>query len=61
MVKLREIWIEDFDLGSKAIRVDWSNDRHQLIEIEGDTPEDILRTFEVSAELIRSEINNGNI
>ena len=30
---VEKIWMEDHGVGNKAIRIDWSNDRHQRVEI----------------------------
>ncbi|NCU32998.1 MAG: hypothetical protein EOM23_08735 [Candidatus Moranbacteria bacterium] len=64
MAKLKALWIE-IDLaeigGKKAIRIDWDNDRHQRIVIEGDDPESVSRSLKKAGSLIAAEIVYGKI
>jgi len=64
MAKLKKIWIDEyqkFDKPFKAIRIDWDNDRHQSIEISGDSPNDLLRTIERMHSVISGELKSGEI
>ena len=63
MAKLERISIEKpLGLnGKRGIRIDWDNDRHQEIEIEGDTPKDLIETLQRCVYLLRSEIHHKEI
>jgi len=59
---LKEIWIENCEDGEhKAIRIDWSNDRHQRMRIGGDNPDDVILALEVLALSIKTELAKRTI
>lgn len=60
MAKLEKIWIEQ-NADSKAIRIDWDNDRHQRIEIEGDQPKDLIKAMAFAVRLLKSEFRDKEI
>lgn len=61
MTTLKKIWI-DHDFGEKrAIRIDWKNDRHQMIVIEDDTPEAVARALKEAGSLVNAERAHGEI
>ncbi len=60
--KLKAIWIENCDDGEHdAIRIDWSNNRHQRIMIDGDNPDDVILALEVLALSIKTELAKRTI
>ena len=66
MVALVEMWFEDFGINIhgepvSAIRLDWSNGRHQRIVIHDKTPEGVLRSIDELAYLLRKEIAQGKL
>lgn len=61
MAILSDIWIESYEGEKPAVRLDWSNDRHQRIEIEGDSPKEVARSIQKLAILLNSEIKKGHI
>jgi len=64
MAKLKRIWIERdlADIGCKeAIHIAWDNDRHQRIELEGDTPKDMIKALDFAVRLLKSEFKGNEI
>jgi hypothetical protein len=64
VAKLKALWIERdlAEIGEKeAIRIDWDNDRHQRIVIEGDDPESVSRALKEAGSLIAAEMVHGKI
>lgn len=57
---MKHVIIEKIELleiaGRKEIRIDWSNDRHQSVDIEFGRPEDVLMALENAAFLVGAEI-----
>lgn len=43
------------DLFSDSIRADWSNDRHQMIELKSREPDDVIVALVELVELLRAE------
>ena len=61
MAKLKNLWVEHRSTEKKAICIDWDNDRHQRVEIESDTPEDVAWALDEASYLISVEIVDGEI
>ena len=61
MATLNDIWIEKHEGKNPAIRLDWSNDRHQRIEIEGDSPTKVMIALSRMVYLIKQDQHKGNI
>jgi len=61
LAKLKEIWIENESGLKKYIRIDWDNDRHQRVEIKGDSPESVAMALKEAGSLINSERVRGAI
>ena len=64
MTKLDRIWIER-DLAetgqNEAIRIDWDNDRHHRIEIEGDKPADLIKAMDLAVRMMNSDLSEDLI
>lgn len=61
MAKLKKIWIEHFVGDQPAIRIDWDNDRHQRVEIKGDSPEAVAIALKEAGSLVNAERVRGEI
>lgn len=61
MATLKKIWVEENEKGNSAIRIDWDNDRHQRVEIEGDTPESVSAALKEAGALVNAERVHGKI
>lgn len=61
MARLIEVWVESSANQNPAIIVDWDNDRHQRIEIEGEGPADVIAAFNKMARELQIEALNGDI
>jgi len=59
MAKLTEIWIENREGKNPAIRLDWSNDRYHRIELNGDSPAQVLIAISRLAQLIERDLLGG--
>lgn len=61
---LEKIWIEygDSELGTKdAIRIDWSNDRHQRIDISGRSFQHLITALDRTVDVLIGEKRNFKI
>lgn len=62
MANLEKIWIETNAINhEKSIRVDWDNNRHQRIEIKGETPTHVIAAFKIAAIELERELSLGEI
>jgi len=61
MAILNEMWVENRTGQKPAIRLDWSNDRHQRIEIEGRSPLEVISSIEKLAYELRKELHHNEI
>lgn len=58
--KLTSIWLEEpFLNGFGAIRIDFSNDYHCRIQIEGGNPKDLAMALEIASIMVKNCDNNG--
>ena len=54
------IWLEKpFLNGFGAIRIDFSNDYHCRIQIEGGDPKDLAMALEIASIMVKSNDSNG--
>lgn len=58
--KLNSIWLEEpFLNGFGAIRIDFSNDYHFRIQIEGGNPKDLAMALQIASIMVNNCDNNG--
>ena len=58
MAKVTKIYVDE---NTNVLRCDWDNDRHQAIEIKGDTPRDFIESLHKMVELLHIEKQNCEI
>lgn len=58
MAKVTKVCV---DKTTNELRCDWDNDRHQAIEIKGDTPRDFITALHELVELLHREHQNCEI
>ena len=58
---LKQIWIEKTFDGKTAIRIDWSNDRHQRIEIKKCALDGVVAALKEAILLIQEEVLTRNL
>ena len=61
MAILKKIWINSIYIGDHErhdLRIDWDNDRHQLIALKSLTPEDVKKGLFDAAHAIQKEQQN---
>lgn len=58
MTTLRKLWVQHEFGKNRVLRIDWSwkNDRHQRVEIAGNTPQALERALREAADLVSKEI-----
>ncbi len=61
MAKLKEIWIENHDDSNPAIRIDWDNDYHEKVELQGANPLHVMEALMVAALRIESALHKNKI
>ena len=61
MAVLKEIWIENYKGQNEAVRIDWDNDLHHRIEIEGISPERVALSLKDAGAVILSDMRKGLI
>jgi hypothetical protein len=61
MAKLKDIWVEENIGQNKAIRIDWSNDRHQRVEIKGSGVDDVIDALDLIAHELAKDFHDRKI
>jgi hypothetical protein len=64
MAKMTNIWFDTVNGGEQCrynLRIDWDNDRHQAINLESLSAEDVEAGLFKSADLLRIERLKGEI
>ena len=61
MTRLTEIWIEHHAGQKPAIRLDWDNDYHHRVEIEGSNPIQVMNALRYLDGLIRESLHKEDI
>lgn len=54
------IWVENFE-GVLALRLNWSNDRHQRVELKSLSPVDFLHALKYLSMIIEQDIFTGKL
>lgn len=60
MAKLEKIWINS-EATPKELRIDWDNDRHQLVQLKSLEAKDIELALFEAIQILRAEQSRGEI
>ncbi len=64
MAQLDKIWINKIDVFDQVkceLRVDWSNDRHQAIHLDGLKVKDLIKGLQKAIIILEDEERAGNL
>lgn len=60
MANLEKIWINKV-IDRTELRIDWDNDRHQAIMLDGTDPESVKEGLLKAAHLLNKEMRGGHL